>query len=157
MRARPGLPTPRAPRLEVPIDASGPRKILIVDDETGLRQSVKQALLADGRRIDLAASGEEALRLEAENSYAVIVADLMMPGLSGLDLLRTLKERGSRARLILISGYATIAAAQQAVRRGAFEFLAKPFMPVEIRALVERALNEEPAATDPKNGCDLSG
>ena len=128
-----------------------------MDDETGLRQSVKQALLADGRRIDLAASGEEALRLEAENSYAVIVADLMMPGLSGLDLLRTLKERGSRARLILISGYATIAAAQQAVRRGAFEFLAKPFMPVEIRALVERALNEEPAATDPKNGCDLSG
>ena len=139
------------------MDASGPRKILIVDDEPGLRQSVKQALRTDGRRIDLAASGEEALRLEAENSYAVIVADLMMPGLSGLDLLRTLKERGSRARLILISGYATIAAAQQAVRRGAFEFLAKPFMPVEIRALVERALNEEPAATDPKNGCDLSG
>jgi len=130
---------------------------LIVDDESGLRQSVKQALRTDGWRIDLAASGEEALRLEAENSYAVIVADFMMPGLSGLDLLRTLKERGSRARLILISGYATIAAAQQAVRRGAFEFLAKPFMPVEIRALVERALNEEPAAIDPKNGCDLSG
>ena len=139
------------------MDASGPRKILIVDDESGLRQSVKQALRTDGWRIDLAASGEEALRLEAENSYAVIVADLMMPGLSGLDLLRTLRERGSRARLILISGYATLASAQQAVRRGAFAFLAKPFMPVEIRALVERALNEEPAAMDPKNGCDLSG
>ena len=139
------------------MDASGPRKILIVDDESGLRQSVMQTLKTDGRRIDLAASGEEALRLEAENAYAVIVADLMMPGLSGLDLLRALKERGSRARLILISGYATIAAAEQAVWRGAFEFLAKPFMPVEIRTLVERALNAEPAAVDPKSGCDLSG
>jgi DNA-binding NtrC family response regulator len=139
------------------MDASGPRKILIVDDEPGLRQSVRQALLADGRRIDLAASGEEALRLEAENAYAVIVADLMMPGLSGLDLLRSLKEAGSRARLILISGYATIAAAEQAVRMGAFEFLAKPFMPAEIRVLVERALDAEPAAIDPQSGCDLSG
>jgi two-component system response regulator HydG len=141
------------------MDASGPRliKILIADDEPGLRQSVKQALLTDGRRIDLAASGEEALRLEAENVYDVIVADLMMPGLSGLDLLRTLKERGSRARLILISGYPTIAAAGQAVRMGAFEFLAKPFMPDEIRVLVERALSAAPAAVDPKSGCDLSG
>jgi DNA-binding NtrC family response regulator len=139
------------------MDASGPRKILIVDDEPGLRQSVRQALSADGRRIDLAASGEEALRLEAENAYDVIVADLMMPGLSGLDLLRSLKEAGSRARLILISGYATSAAAEQAVRMGAFEFLAKPFMPAEIRALVERALGAEPAEIDPRSGCDLSG
>jgi DNA-binding NtrC family response regulator len=139
------------------MDAPGPRKILIVDDEPVLLQSIRQALQTGDRRIDLAASGEEALRLEAENAYAVIVADLMMPGLSGLDLLRTLKERGSRARLILISGYPTIAAAEQAVKMGAFEFLAKPFMPAEIRVLVERALNAEPAAIDPASGCDLSG
>jgi DNA-binding NtrC family response regulator len=139
------------------MDASGPRRILIVDDEPVLRQSMRQALQADGRRIDLAANGEEAVRLEAENGYAVIVADLMMPGLSGLDLLRALKERGSRARLILISGYPTIAAAEQAVKMGAFEFLAKPFMPAEIRVLVERALEAAPAAIDPESGCDLSG
>ena len=139
------------------MDASGLRKILIVDDEPALRQSMRQALQADGRRIDLAGSGEEAIRLEAENGYAVIVADLMMPGLSGLDLLRTLKERGSRARLILISGYPTIAAATQAVKMGAFEFLAKPFMPAEIRVLVERALEADPAPIDPAGGCDLSG
>jgi DNA-binding NtrC family response regulator len=139
------------------MDASEPRRILIVDDEPALRQSMRQALQADGRRIDLAASGEEAVRLEAENAYEVIVADLMMPGLSGLDLLRALKERGSRARLILITGYPTIAAAEQAVKMGAFEFLAKPFMPAEIRVLVERGLNADPAAIDPAGGCDLSG
>ncbi len=139
------------------MDASGPRKILIVDDEPVLLQSMRLALQAGDRRIDIAASGEEAVRLEAENSYAVIVADLMMPGLSGLDLLRTLKERGSRARLILISGYPTIAAAEQAVKMGAFEFLAKPFMPAEIRVLVERALDAEPGAVNPAAGCDLSG
>ncbi len=139
------------------MDASGPRRILIVDDEPVLRQSMRQALQADGRRIDLAANGEEAVRLEAENGYAVIVADLMMPGLSGLDLLRALKERGSRAHLILISGYPTVAAAEQAVKMGAFEFLAKPFMPAEIRVLVERALEAAPTAIDPESGCDLSG
>ena len=139
------------------MNASGPRKILIVDDEPTLRQSIRLALQADGRRIDLAASGEEALRLEAENAYAVIVADLMMPGLSGLDLLRSLKETGSPAPLILISGYPTIASAEQAVTMGAFDFLAKPFGPAEIRALVERALRVEPASVEPTSGCDLSG
>lgn len=139
------------------MDASGPRRILIVDDEPGLRLSIRQALLADGRRIDTAASGEEALRLEAENAYEVIVADLMMPGLSGMDLLRALRRKGARARLILISGYATLDAAERAVALGAFEFLAKPFMPAEIRAVVERALNFRPEPVNPAGGCDLSG
>ena len=139
------------------MDAPGPSKILIVDDEPVLLQSIRQALQTGDRRIDLAASGEEALRLEAQNGYAVIVADLMMPGLSGLDLLRSLREKGSTARLILISGYPTIASAEQAVKMGAFEFLAKPFMPAEIRVLVERALDAGPAAVDPAGGCDLSG
>ena len=139
------------------MDAPGSRRILIVDDEPGLRQGIRQALLAENRRIDLAASGEEALRLEAENAYEVIVADLMMPGLSGMDLLRALRNKGARARLILISGYATIATAEKAVSLGAFEFLAKPFMPAEIRAVVERALNFRPEPINPTSGCDLSG
>ncbi len=139
------------------MDAPGPRRILIVDDEPGLRQSLRLALLARDRRIDVAASGEEALRLEAENEYEVIVADLMMPGLSGLDLLGALRKKGALARLILISGYATIEAAEKAVALGAFDFLAKPFMPAEIRVLVERALDYRPEPVNPAGGCDLSG
>lgn len=139
------------------MDAPGPRRILIVDDEPGLRLSLRQALLADGRRVDVAASGEEALRREAESDYEVIVSDLMMPGLSGLDLLRALRKKGAQARLILISGYATIDAAEKAVSLGAFDFLAKPFMPAEIRAVVERALNFRPEPVAPTDGCDLSG
>jgi DNA-binding NtrC family response regulator len=139
------------------MDASGPRKILIVDDETTLRHSIKQALQTADRRIDLASSGEEAVRLEAENAYEVIVADLMMPGLSGLDLLRTLKEKGSPARLILITGYPTITTAEQAVKMGAFDFLSKPFMPAEIRTAVERALEAAPEKIKPPSGCNLSG
>jgi DNA-binding NtrC family response regulator len=139
------------------MNASGPRRILIVDDEATLRQSIEKTLQSPDRRIDLASNGEDALRLEAENSYDVIVADLMMPGLSGLDLMRTLRDRGSRARGILITGYPTIAAAEQAVRLGAFDFLSKPFMPAEIRALVDRALDAAPAGVDPSGGCDRSG
>lgn len=139
------------------MDAPGPRRILIVDDEPGLRQSLRLALLARDRRIDVAASGEEALRLEAENEYEVIVADLMMPGLSGLDLLRALRQRGAQARLVLISGYGTIDAAEKAVALGAFDFVAKPFMPAEIRSVVERALNFRPEPVNPGGGCDLSG
>jgi DNA-binding NtrC family response regulator len=118
---------------------SGARKILVVDDEPTVRQSIREALAAEGTRVDSVASGEDALRLEGVEEYGLIIADLMMPGLSGLDLLRKLRERGSSARVVVVTGYPTLLMAQQAVKMGAFEFLAKPFTPADLRAMVERA------------------
>ena len=118
---------------------SGARKILVVDDEPTVRQSIREALAAEGTQVDSVPSGEEALRLEGVEEYGLIIADLMMPGLSGLDLLRKLRERGSRAKVVVVTGYPTLLMAQQAVKMGAFEFLAKPFTPADLRALAERA------------------
>lgn len=118
---------------------SAVRKILVVDDEPTVRQSIREALASEGTRVDSVASGEDALRLEGVEEYGLIIADLMMPGLSGLDLLRRLRERGSSAKVVVVTGYPTLLMAQQAVKMGAFEFLAKPFTPAELRAMAERA------------------
>jgi two-component system phosphate regulon sensor histidine kinase PhoR len=116
------------------------KKILVVDDEPNVCKSVRQALLSQGYEIDMALSGEEALRKEEGACYDVVIADLMMPGLSGLDLLKSLKARNARAKVIMITGYPTLKTTVQAMEIGAFEYLPKPFLPAELRALVARAL-----------------
>jgi two-component system phosphate regulon sensor histidine kinase PhoR len=119
------------------------RKILIVDDEINVCKSIRRALLCPEYDIDMALSGEEALQKEEENRYDVILADLMMPGISGLDLLKSLKAKNAQARVIMITGYPTLKTTVQAMQVGAFDYLPKPFLPAEVRTLVTRALAAE--------------
>ena len=130
---------------------SAKRRILIVDDEITVCKSIRQALAGDAYEIDLAPSGEEALRLEGEKSYEVIIVDLMMPGLSGLDLLAALKSRASAAQVIMITGYPTMKSTVQSMQIGAFDYLPKPFLPSELRSLVQRALEAAAEAAAAKN------
>ena len=116
------------------------KKILIVDDEIPVGKSIRMALAREDYEIDLALSGEEAMKKEGEKAYDVIIADLMMPGLNGLDLLKALKAKASRAPFIMITGYPTMKNTLQAMQIGAFDFLPKPFLPSELRNLVSRAL-----------------
>lgn len=122
------------------------KKILIVDDEISVGKSIRQALLKESFQIELALSGEEALIKEGQTAFDVIIVDLMMPGLSGLDLLKALKAKASRAQVIMVTGYPTMKNTLQAMQMGAFDFLPKPFLPSDIRGLVNRAL----AAVDNK-------
>ena len=116
------------------------RKILIVDDEITVCKSIRQALLHPDYEIDIALSGEEALQKEEEKRYEVIIADLMMPGLSGLDLLKALKAKNATAKVVMVTGYPTMKTTVQAMQIGAFDYLPKPFLPAELRALVTRTL-----------------
>ncbi len=116
------------------------RKILIVDDEITVCKSIRQALLHPDYEIDMALSGEEALKKDEEKRYEVIIADLMMPGLSGLDLLKALKAKGTQAKVVMVTGYPTMKTTVQAMQIGAFDYLPKPFLPAELRALVARTL-----------------
>ncbi len=116
------------------------RKILIVDDEITVCKSIRQALMIDEYEVDMALSGEEALKKEDERKYDVIIADIMMPGLSGLDLLLALKGRSSGAKVIMVTGYPTMKTAVQSMHIGAFNYLPKPFLPAELRSLVAKAL-----------------
>lgn len=116
------------------------RKILIVDDEITVCKSIRQALLHPDYEIDMALSGEEALQKDEVKRYEVIIADLMMPGLSGLDLLKALKAKNTQAKVVMVTGYPTMKTTVQAMQIGAFDYLPKPFLPAELRALVVRTL-----------------
>ncbi|MCJ7611734.1 MAG: response regulator [Candidatus Aminicenantes bacterium] len=116
------------------------KKILIVDDELNVCKSLRRALICPEYDIDMVLSGEEALQKEEEEKYDVVIADLMMPGINGLDLLQSLKAKNALAKVIMITGYPTLKTTFQAMQIGAFDYLPKPFLPAELRALVAKAL-----------------
>ncbi len=132
----------------------GKHRILVVDDEVRVCKSIRQVLLRDDIEVDLAQSGEEALAKEAERPYDVMIVDLMMPGLSGMDLLRMLKARNPKARIIMVTGYPTMRNTLQAMQLGAMDFLPKPFLPTTLRNLVAAALA---AADDESEGSGPKG
>lgn len=118
------------------------RKILVVDDEITVCKSISRAIASEEYEVDTALSGEEALKKDQEKKYELVITDLMMPGISGLDLLGSLKERRPEVMVIMITGYPTIKTAVQSVRNGAFDYIPKPFTPVELRSLVSRAFKK---------------
>ena len=121
------------------------KRILVVDDEINVCKSVRQALLSPDYEIELALSGADALRLEFEKPFDVIMLDLMMPVAGGLDVLKALKARNSRAQIIIMTGYPSSRTSLQSMQLGAFDYLPKPFLLSEIRSLVAKALAAGPA------------
>ncbi|MCX5800812.1 MAG: response regulator [Candidatus Eisenbacteria bacterium] len=117
--------------------------ILVVDDELPVCKSISSALTTEQYTVDMALSAEEALRKEEESRYDVVITDLMMPGLSGMDLLRRLKEKAPDVKIIMITGYPSIKSAVLSIKLGAFDYIPKPFTPSELRALVARALESK--------------
>ena len=115
------------------------RRILVVDDEITVCKSIRQSILSDSYEVDMALSGEEALKKDRENPYDLIITDLMMPGISGLDLLRAVRVQRPEATVIMITGYPTIKTAVESVKLGAFDYLPKPFTPADLRGVVARA------------------
>jgi glycine cleavage system H lipoate-binding protein/CheY-like chemotaxis protein len=90
--------------------------------------------------VDMALSGEEALQKESHKHYDLIIADLMMPGISGMDLLRKIKDSRPEVMFIMITGYPSIKTAVQSIKLGAMDYLPKPFTPNDLRSIVKRAL-----------------
>jgi len=127
------------------MNEKGKRRILVVDDEITVCKSIRQAIVADDHEVDMALSGEEALKKDKEKAYDLIITDLMMPGISGLDLLRALKEVRANVNVIMVTGYPTIKTAVQSVKMGAFDYLPKPFTPADLRGLVSRAFKKAEA------------
>ena len=115
-------------------------KILVVDDEISVCKSIVSALEPEQYIVDMALSGEQALKKEAKSKYDVIITDLMMPGISGMELLKKVKKKGPGAKVIMITGYPSIKSAVESIRLGAFDYIPKPFTPNDLRSLVSRAL-----------------
>ncbi len=115
-------------------------KILVVDDEISVCKSIASALEDLNYEVDTALSGEEATDKHNQNHYDVIVADLMMPDITGLELLKRVKQKFPDVQFILITGYPSIKTAVEAIKFGAFDYIPKPFTPDELRSLINRAL-----------------
>lgn len=114
------------------------KPILIVDDEKNIRFTLSQALESLGAPVTTAINGEEALQKLEENEFGIVLLDQMLPGMSGMTVLRKIRERWPKTRVIIITAHGTIELAVEAMKLGAVDFLQKPFVPHEIRELVTK-------------------
>lgn len=113
-------------------------KILIVDDELIVRESLGGWLERDGHTVDKAASGEEALEKCEKNRYDILLLDIKMEGMSGLEVLKRVRENDPDVSVVMITAYGSIPSAIEAMKSGAYEYLLKPFDPDELMVLIEK-------------------
>ncbi len=118
-------------------------RLLIVDDDESLRDSLSLVLAAEGYDVTTAADADQALVRVGETPFDVVLCDLRMPGRDGLELLPELAQRIPDATLILMSAYGTEELALEAMRRGAYDYLAKPFQPTEALLAIRKAGERE--------------
>ncbi len=118
-------------------------RILVIDDEAVMRESLKDWLMEDDYEVDLAASGEEALSLAKDKDWEVILLDLKMPGMDGIETLRRLKETKLKAEILMMTAYATVDTAVQAMKQGAFDYLTKPFDPDQVEIQLKKIISHK--------------
>lgn len=119
---------------------SGTAHILVVDDESAIRYSITKTLQRVGYQVESAASGEEALQMMGQQRYDVVLTDIRMPGISGVELLAQVKEQAPDAIVILLTGYASLDTAVESLRLGAHDYLIKPSSSQDIRDSVSRGI-----------------
>ena len=117
-----------------------PAKLLVADDDPGLRESLERTLTREGYRVVLASDGRAALERVQGGDFDVIVTDLKMPGLTGLELLRAAKAIAPDVDVILLTAFGTVEEAVKAMKDGAYDFLTKPFRREQLLKLVSKAL-----------------
>ncbi|NLI82827.1 MAG: sigma-54-dependent Fis family transcriptional regulator [Deltaproteobacteria bacterium] len=115
-------------------------KILIVDDDPQLRQSFERLLLQEGYAVQTAPTGEAAMAVIRQSALDLVIMDVCLPGMSGLEVLRTMRETDSRIPVIVMTAFGTTETAIEATKIGAFDYVLKPFEIPEILALMKRAI-----------------
>jgi DNA-binding NtrC family response regulator len=117
-------------------------KILVIDDEESMRDSCRQALSREGNAVETAEDGIKGLALLEKESFDLVILDLKMPGPSGMEVLKQIKQKDSEIVVVVITGYATVDSAVEAMKSGAYDFVPKPFTPDSLRVIVRRALEK---------------
>jgi len=123
-------------------------KILIVDDELIMRESLAGWLERDGYVIETAASGEEGLERLKETRFDILLVDIKMDGMSGLDVLEKVKSTDPDVAVVMITAYGSISTAIDAMKKGAYEYLLKPFDPNELGVLIEKIIETQAQARE---------
>jgi two-component system sensor histidine kinase/response regulator len=116
-----------------------PYKILVIDDEETMRDSCRQVLERQGLSVETAVDGKSGLEMMDFVNPDIVILDLKMPGLQGVEVLKELQKVHPRTVIIVITGYPTLESAIEAMKCGAYDFLPKPFTPQELRVVIRRA------------------
>jgi len=120
--------------------------ILIIDDEEVMRDSLSQVFSRRGHSVRLADSGRAGLKLLSGEAFDLVVLDLKMPGIPGMEVLRRIRKLYPETVVIIITGHGTMASAVEAMKAGAYDFLPKPFTPDELTSILDRALEKRKLA-----------
>ena len=115
--------------------------ILVIDDEAAVNNNIRKILVKKGYHVEQAMTKEEALRAIDRKTYGLVLLDLKIPGVEGLELLKAIREKSPETLVIIITGYASIETAKESARIGAIDYLRKPFTPDEIRKVTENAIS----------------
>ena len=118
-------------------------KVLVVDDDPVVRKSFDRVLSGKGYAVITAENGEEAIRKLNEEKYDVVYTDIRMPGMSGLEVAEEIKAKRPWTPVVIITGYPTVASAKEAVRLGAYDYLAKPIGPQDVINVTDSAITRK--------------
>jgi DNA-binding NtrC family response regulator len=117
-------------------------RIAVIDDEPIVGREVKRGLSKEPYDVEVFGDGESALKRFQETEFDVLLCDLNLPGMSGLDILKSVRSRYPRSEVILITAYGSVDSAIEAIRAGAFHYVTKPIKIAELKLLVSRALDK---------------
>jgi DNA-binding NtrC family response regulator len=128
-----------------------PARILVVDDEINIREALAALLEDDGHRVNAAASPEQAMEFLREDQFDIVISDLRMNGGSGLDLLRWIRESCTATEVIILTAYGTVEGAVEAMKLGAYDYVAKPVDRERLGLLIEKALEKQRLSQENRN------
>jgi DNA-binding NtrC family response regulator len=117
-----------------------PERILIIEDEDTLCESLQRVFRREGYEADIADSAETAFRILENNTYDLIITDIILPGISGIELIARYKEKNPDQKVIIMTAYASLQTAVESLRVGASDFIVKPVMHDELKRMVKKAL-----------------
>src|SRR5829696_7085056 len=120
-----------------------PKHLLIVEDEAPLREAIAEQLTDRGYRVEQAESGEEAIERLGDFAFDIIISDLRLPGIDGSAVVEAAVERYPHIIAIVVTGYGTVKDAVEAIKRGAWDFVSKPFQIDELLHVLDSALEQK--------------
>src|SRR5262249_38960189 len=130
---------------------------LVVDDDPGTSGLLREVFVQEGFQVENASSGAEALALASATSFDIVLCDVQMPDLDGIEVLRRLRRVAPDSTVILVTAYGTIEAAIRALHEGAFDYVRKPFKLDEVRLCVGRAMERRRVRESAKAGAPVAG